>query len=255
MRRERYVVGDRPQVEVTVKSGDIRLLSGTRGEIAVELAGAVKALDAIEVIHAGDRVTVRDRSGLAGWRARGVDVTVTVPDGTRAALRAGSGDISASVILADVSAELASGGLRLDEATGDLEVDCASGDISISSVGGDVAINTASGDIRLGEATGRIVINSASGDVNLGRLAGSLKVATASGDVHVRAFGGSELSGQSMSGDFRIGLESGLAVDADVHTLSGSIRNEIPESADAPRANVALRIKTFSGDIVFRPAP
>lgn len=254
MRREQYLVGDRPQVEVSVKSGDVHLLPGPPGEINVELAGPDDALDAMEVIQSGDRVMVRDRSGLRGWRTKRVEVTVSVPEGTQAVLRAGSGDVSGSVGLAGVSAELASGDLRLDDVAGDLEVESGSGDVSVAAVGGDISISTASGDIRVGEAVGRTVINSASGDVNLGRLSGSLKARTASGDVGVRAFGGSELSGQSMSGDFRIGLEPGLSVDADIQTLSGSIRNEIPESSDVPRAHVALRIKTFSGDVAFRSA-
>jgi DUF4097 and DUF4098 domain-containing protein YvlB len=252
MRREQYAVGDRPQVEVSVKSGDVHLLPGSPGEITVELVGSDAAVEAMEVTQSGDRVTVRDRSGRRGWRSKGVEVTISLPEGTRAALRAASGNVSGSVALAAASVELASGDLRLDDVAGDVDVEVASGDVFLAAVEGDVSISTASGDIRVGETGGRTVINSASGDVDLGRLSGSLKVETASGDVNVGAFGGSELNGQSMSGDFRIGLEPGLSVDADIQTLSGSIRNETTESGEASSRHVAVRIKTFSGDIVFR---
>lgn len=254
MRREEYAVGDRPEVEVSVKSGDVHLLPGSPGEVAVELAGSDAAVEAMEVTRSGNRVTVRDRSGLRGWLAKGVDVTISAPEGTRAVLQAASGEITGSVTLAGVSVELASGGLRLDDVAGSVAVETGSGDVSLGAVGGDLSISTASGDIRVGSTEGRAVVNSASGDVNLRRLSGSLKVRTASGDVSVGAFGGSEVNGQSMSGDFRIGLEPGLSVDADIQTLSGSIRNETTESGEASLRHVAVRIKTFSGDIVFRSA-
>ncbi len=254
MRQERFVIGKRPQVDVSVKSGDILLLAGNPGEVSVELFGSDNAIDATEVVQAGDVVTVRDRSGIGGWLKRGVNVTVTLPPGTRALLRGGSGNATASVVLSHLTAEFASGDVRLDDVTGDVAVDSASGDVAIGSIGGDLSISLASGDLRIGETAGRAVIDSASGDINLGRVSGSLKVRTASGDVTVRSFGGSELIGQSMSGDFRLGLESGLSVDADIQTRSGSIRNETTESAEREGRPAALRIATMSGDIILLSA-
>ena len=82
-----------------MKSGDILLLAGNPGEVSVELFGSDNAIDATEVVQAGDVVTVRDRSGIGGWLKRGVNVTVTLPPGTRALLRGGSGNATASVVL------------------------------------------------------------------------------------------------------------------------------------------------------------
>jgi hypothetical protein len=45
MRQERFRIGDRPQVDGTVKSGDILLLAGNPGEISVELFGSDSAID------------------------------------------------------------------------------------------------------------------------------------------------------------------------------------------------------------------
>ena len=255
MSREHFVVGELPLVDVGVKAGTVRLLEGDPGTVVVELSGSEEAIGAMEVFQAGDTVTVRAQSGLRSWFVRPAEVTITVPAGARASLRAASGDISGSVAMSDVSVELASGDLHLGDVSGDLTVDTASGDIMVASVAGDLSSNAASGDVRIREIIGHAVINAASGDVHLGRAVGSLTIQTASGDVDVRSFEGTDFVAQTMSGDVRVGLPTGLLVAADLHTRSGAIRNETSESASASGKSATLRIKTLSGDIVLRSAP
>ena len=238
-----------------MKTSTIRLREGESGAVVVELDGSEEAVGAMEVFQVGDTVTVRTRSGLRSWFMRPAAVTITIPAGARAALRAASGDISASVALSDVSVELASGDLRLGTVSGDLTVDTASGDVVVASIAGDLAINAASGDVQIDEIMGHAAINGASSAVRVGRAAGSAHIETASGDVDVRSFEGADIAVQTMSGAVRLGLPPGLMVAADIHTRSGAFRNETSRSPSAPGRSVNLRVKTLSGDIVLRSTP
>ena len=69
----------------------------------------------------------------------------------------------------------------------------------------------------------------------------------------MEAFGGSALSFKTMSGDARIGLQSGLILDVNIETLSGDVRNDFGVSARSTQETkrAELAIKTLSGDITI----
>jgi len=81
------------------------------------------------------------------------------------------------------------------------------------------------------------------------RIEGDLKVGTTSGSTHIGHCGGSEIVIRSISGDVRLGLPTGIRVDADIATVSG--RAHLPEPSPTPgeRRPVRLKLKTVSGDI------
>jgi hypothetical protein len=55
-----------------------------------------------------------------------------------------------------------------------------------------------------------------------------------------------------MSGDVVIGLAPGMLIDADIATVSGSLRNDVAPSDGEATRPATLRIKTMSGDITLR---
>ena len=77
-----------------------------------------------------------------------------------------------------------------------------------------------------------------------------MNVRSTSGSTRIGHCDGSEISVRSISGDVRMGLPSGIRVEADISTVSG--KASMPEPA-APtpgeRRPVRVKLKTVSGDI------
>ena len=60
---------------------------------------------------------------------------------------------------------------------------------------------------------------------------------------------GSDISVRSISGDVRLGLPSGIRVEADLSTVSGRAQLPEPAPTGGDRRPVRLMVKTVSGDI------
>ena len=120
-----------------------------------------------------------------------------------------------------------------------------------------IEISIPAGNVRLVPSEpGVITVSAASGDVDVHVVRGRAQVRTAAGDVNVRRLDGSHFEGKSLSGDVRIGIPAGRTVDVDVQTMSGDVRNELPagSGSGAFGDRCTVRVKSLSGDVVFRPA-
>jgi DUF4097 and DUF4098 domain-containing protein YvlB len=95
--------------------------------------------------------------------------------------------------------------------------------------------------------------NTASGDVRADTVTDDLAAGTASGDVRIGRCDGSDINVKSVSGDIHIGLPTGIRVEPDISSLSGSTRLPPPakNAPDGPRRAVRLRLRTVSGDITI----
>jgi len=187
-----------------------------------------------------------------GWGSRwdSFDVSVRVPAGVDLEVRAASANVRAEVDLGSLGASLASGGLKAQKIGGNAAVETASGDVELGEVGGQLAVSTASGDVWLGEGRANTAVNTASGEARLGSVLGALAVSTQSGDLEVEHYAGDDLECNSTSGEVRVGLPPGRALEVDLNTISGDIRSDFsPEAGDG--ATARLRIKTISGDIAL----
>ena len=249
-----FAVGDRPEIVIAVFSTDIGVAEGPAGTITVEIDGPDKDRDLVEIIHAGNVVTIRARKGGRRWLGRGATVHLTVPAETAVTAGAASGDLHFAVPISDAEIDVSSGDVHLASLSGRGRIKTSSGDITIGNAAGGVRLSTASGDVRIDELDGDGSIRTASGDVRIGTAQGSLSIKTASGDATIRHFSGVMLEGVAMSGDFDIGLVSGMSIDADIQTRSGQFRNlTSPSSGDGESSiNVTMRLKTMSGDITLR---
>lgn len=249
-----FDVGDRPEIVIAVFSTDITAIEGSAGSINVEIDGPDKDRDLVEIIHAGNVVTIRARKSGRRRLGREASVRLTIPAATAVTARTASGDLHFSVPISDAEIDVSSGDVHLASLSGRGRVKAASGDVTIGDVAGGVRISTASGDVRIDEFEGDGSIKSASGDVRIGEAQGSLSVKTASGDVTIRHFSGVMLEGVAMSGDFDIGLVSGMSIDADIQTRSGQFRNlTSPSSGNGdPSISATMRLRTMSGDVTLR---
>ena len=247
-----FVVGDRPELAVTLASADVTVVDGVAGSIRVEAEGAEKELEPLEVFQTGDVVTVRLRNGGRRWMRRGLSVRISAPTGVALIARTASGDFRILVPVSDLDFAAASGDLHLVSFSGRARIKTASGDVTIGEGTGGFQVGTASGNVRIDSFDGDAQVNTASGDAVFGVAKGSLTTKTASGDVTIRRFSGVNLEGATMSGDFDIGLAADMTIEADIQTRSGSFRNLAPAGTGEPAINASMRINTLSGDIIVR---
>ena len=236
-------------------SGIVRgfaVVEGSDGSIEVEIDGPEQELELFEVVHSGDVVTIRSRKAVRRRIRRRTSIRLTVPASTSVTARTASGDLRCSVPVSDAEIDVASGDVRLTSLGGRGRIKAASGDVTIGDVAGGAQISTASGDVRIDDLDGDTSISTASGDVRLGATHGSVKVKTASGDVTIRRFSGVMLEGATMSGDFDIGLVSGMSIEADIQTRSGRFRNLASDGKGERTISATMQLKTMSGDITLR---
>ncbi len=252
-RTEHFAVGEQPRLEVRIGAGDVVLVAGGEGTIAITVAGS--GSDDINLNQHGDTVIVEQIGSRR--MSRSVRITAEVPAGVHVAAKLGLADLDAQTTLAGLEVAAGAGDVRVREVTGAAEVATGSGDISVGTVGGRLNVTLASGDLGVDDAGGDLEVKSAAGDVRLGRVAGRVVVRTASGDVRIARFEGPDLVSQSMSGDLRLGIPPGRTLDVDIHTLSGTVRNDfgLSEGSGAAAGRPAtLRVKSLSGDVVLGPA-
>ena len=243
----RFDVGESPRVEFRIQAGRIDCETGGPGQVAIEITG--RGAEEIAVDQHGDAIVVReDRSG---WiRSGSVRITATIPTGTDVELAGASTDLYVDGEVGVLVIRTASGDVSFGSA-GRLDVKTASGDVRGGRVSGSAVISSASGDAHLERVDGDLTARLASGDVDVQVVGGDLEVQSASGDVQVERCLGDEIELKSVSGDLRLGLPSGIRLDANFNTLSGAIH--LPESRNEAstddRRRVRMNAKTVSGDI------
>ena len=246
IRQEQWSVGPHPTVEVNVPVGVVEVHVGDAGIVQVTLDSSSAA--EFELSKTGDRVVVRHPSRWS-IRGRSCRVNVTVPAGTDVFVDVASADVRLSGRLGHVRVRTASGGIAT-EGSARLEVSTASGDITGDAVEGDVSVSSVSGSCTLRTVGGRVDATLTSGELRVERCAGDISVRSTSGSTRVGHCDGSEITVRTISGDVRMGLPTGIRVEADISTVSG--KASLPEPA-APTAGerrpVRLKLKTVSGDI------
>jgi DUF4097 and DUF4098 domain-containing protein YvlB len=247
-RREEFEVGAGPEVELAVDAGRITVTTGPAGRITVEVDGDD---DGWEIRRVGDSVSARP---TRRWRSRSTRLDVVVPEGCRVVARTASADVAMRGRFGDTRIKTASGSVEVEALTA-FQLSTASGDVHAGDVAGDVDLATVSGDVRLGSVVGRLAVTTTSGDVSVRSVGGDLGVSSVSGDVRVDRFDGDEVTVKSVSGDFDIGLPSGIRVSPSIRTLSGT--TTLPEQRrrpddGSPRRRVRLAFRSASGDLTIR---
>jgi DUF4097 and DUF4098 domain-containing protein YvlB len=252
-RSERFTVGDRARLEVTVPAGSIEVRQSGPGVIELDIDASDN--DDVHVSQVGDTVSVRQEAKW-GFRSRNAKVVALVPEGTEIELGSTSGDLRATGVFGSARLRTASGHVEVDRVSR-LELSATSGDARIHHVGEDCHITTVSGDCVIGHVGGRLTTTHVSGDLRVAYVGGDLRVGTTSGDVRVERCDGDDVALKTISGTLDLGLPSGIRVDADLQTLSG--RASYPDAGkpaphDGPRRPVRLTARSISGDITVRRA-
>ncbi|MDP2293777.1 MAG: DUF4097 family beta strand repeat-containing protein [Actinomycetota bacterium] len=244
-RHEQWSVGERPSLDIGVPVGFIDVRTGDAGIIQLTLESAAAA--DFEITNTGDRVSVRHPSRWS-LRGRNCRLTVTVPAGTDVTVDSASAEVRLTGRYGAVRVRTASGDIQVDRALR-LDVTTASGTIACGTVDGDTSLSSVSGDCTLKSVDGRLDVTVTSGDLRVDTCAGDVSMASTSGSARVGHCGGSDISVRSISGDVRLGLPSGIRVEADLSTVSGRAQLPEPAPSGGDRRPVRLMVKTVSGDI------
>src|SRR6516164_8926670 len=225
-------------VLIDLASGSVALTAKETDATTVSLApsgfgrNADKLLSEVRVSFDNGRLEVvgPKRTGL--WRGYpGLDVTVTLPQGSRCAVRTASADITATGELAELDAHTASGDVTAAAVTRNLQAVTASGDVRADETGEMADLRTVSGDIRIGRAGSNVHARTASGDVDIATAAGSATATTASGNVRIG----------SMARD--------VGVYLDLASLSGSVTSQLEDAEPGGDVTLEVRCRSLSGDI------
>ena len=248
-------------------SGRLALAAGPVSATSVTVApsrfsrNAEKLISEFRVTFDGGRLEVvgPKRPGLFRGSAS-FDVTITLPEGSRGALRTASADISCTGDLGALEAHTASGDITAASITGHLQAETSSGDVRLDETG-PAEIRSASGDVRLTRARDDVSVRTASGDVNIASAPASVTVSTASGDVRLASVARGSTQVNTASGDVVIGVAAGVGVYLDLSSATGTVKSQLDEDEPSGDVPLEVRCRTASGDIritratVAEPAP
>jgi DUF4097 and DUF4098 domain-containing protein YvlB len=266
-------------VALDIASGDVRLVTGERGDTVVEVRPSnpsrpddVETAEQTRVeFHEGQVLVATPKSRDRRGRGGSIAVTIALPAGSRLHGRIAAGDVQGQGRLDACQLTLASGDVRFDQ-TGPLRLDVSSGDISVERVAGRAEVSSRSGNVRLRAVDGAAAIEATNGDTWVGEVSGDLQIGAANGDVvverahanvAVRAANGDVRLGEvargrvtldTASGNIAVGIREGSAAWLDVATHSGDVHNAL-DTTDGPglsEATVEVRARTASGDISIR---
>ncbi|WP_018349428.1 DUF4097 family beta strand repeat-containing protein [Longispora albida] len=165
---------------IDIPAGRIQLIAADRADTTVEIrpADAGKSRD----VELAGQTTVEFTEGVLRIKASAknqyfgasgaIEVTVQLPAGSRAEVKAASAEIRAVGRLGDTVVESAHGSIKVDEAAS-ARLTIAAGDITVGRLGGSAEIKTEKGDITVSEATsGTVVLRTQAGNITAGAAAG-----------------------------------------------------------------------------------
>jgi DUF4097 and DUF4098 domain-containing protein YvlB len=276
-----FKVGANPELLVSNVAGNIRVSTGSNGQISVKAtkraydrtqAEARQLLSdlTIAVRTSGDRVELQVEYPRRDRNNGEVEFDIAVPGNCAAELRSVSGSIAVSNVKGELRANTVSGNVSLDSASRIAGAKSVSGNIDITSGAGDatLTLDTVSGRITARGLTAKTIdVSSVSGDIRLTDWQSDRSSSrTVSGAIELS--GALARSGrydfESHSGNVRLTLADQPGFELDTRSFSGNVRSDFSlrtegllNSGRRTRStrstygdgSASLQIRTFSGDI------
>ena len=210
-------------VDLSLISGRIKVTAWDRQEVKV-----VASIDDGRLRFSASQSRVSLEVDRHGGEAR---YDVTVPRGTKLALEAVSGNITATGVGGEVDAESVSGSVEVSDVSREVHAESVSGSVSVSNLVGNLSAESVSGSVTIRNATGDVQAEAVSGGISLsGIKSSSVRTETVSGSVSYTGSidSGGRYSFVTHSGLLRLNLPANLGAVFSVETYSGDIDSDFP---------------------------
>lgn len=237
-----YQVSGRANLHVTTDDGNVTVVATDQRQVDARVVTEGLKIGPhdvrIEESQNGDQVTLNVRHspwnfGLFGGWHKSVRVELRVPRDLDFEVHTGDGN---------VSAQAASGRIRIDTGDGNITADGLRGDVSMHSGDGNIQANNLDGAIRVDTGDGHITVR--------GRF-DALELKSGDGNVEAEALAGSKIGSPWVlnSGDGHINLRvpGDLHANLEAHTGDGSITLDVPISVEGSLSNSYIRGKLNGG--------
>lgn len=254
--------GDAIDTSLAVPATAVISINNTRGAVAiigwdqaqVSIKGELDDLAEALVFGADEGLIVVDvkmpRQDL-NW-GNGSDLTIQVPHSSRVKFVGVSSEVKIESVRGGVQLQSISGDLRARKIEGQLIMNNVSGDIIIEDVAGSVLASTISGDLALSVTATEVRLDTVSGDLVI-EMAAIDHLAARSVSGRMEVVGELNPAGQidlsSVSGDIRLGLQSGLNATVDLDGgMSGAIENRLSKLEAQTHFPARQRLNAVFGD-------
>jgi DUF4097 and DUF4098 domain-containing protein YvlB len=116
-----------------------------------------------------------------------VNITVSVPRGTRVHVGSGNGEVSLNANVAEARVSSGNGRVRVGGVQGEVTASSGNGEVTVDRVTGPVRASTGNGDVSVSAVTGPVQASSGNGDllVSMDRLPGSDDLEFSSGNGRI----------------------------------------------------------------------
>ena len=216
------------------------------------------------------------------YRNISISYEIRTPAQSQLEAQTGSGDLTATGILLEVTGHTGSGNIRVEDTGGRVDLTAGSGDVHLQNARGGARLSTGSGNVTVENVSGGVNASSGSGTVRLEMNgAGDVEASTGSGNIVLRGANGAvrahtgsgdvEAHGEQRgewhlrtgSGNLRVELPPGVGFELDAHSGSGTIQTEreIAVQGTLSRRDIhgkaggggpLLELRTSSGNIYLR---
>ncbi len=248
--RRTFITTQPVDLVVEIQSGSLTLGAAETTETVVGVEGA--GAEDVEVTQDGGAVWVRAPQGRDGLfrRTPSLDVTVELPAGSRATLRAGSADICVHGPIGPLHARTGSGDITVDGVGEAASLVTGSGTVRVERATAALDIVSGSGDVVIGEALAGLRVKLGSGALKAGSTGGAVSASTGSGDIRIDTLTCGEARLRTGSGDAWVGVPAGLPVWADVQAQGGVTSTLTSRGApEQGQPYLSLRARVRSGTV------
>jgi hypothetical protein len=219
--------------------------------------------DADGTVNAVARFPEGSVDWLFGSKPCNVDFVIRAPRQCALKVRGVSNDVLTAGFQGESSFNLVSGDLVLRDMSGTLIVNTVSGDVELERVDGQLKLNTVSGDIKGQQASGTMHLDTVSGDVRLNESnLPSVEAESVSGDLELHtSLSDGPYRFHSVSGEVHLTVPPGTSCSAELHSISGRIQTNLPQSSSSRHAGtqlvevqgggVKVLLNSISGDLAL----
>jgi len=255
VREKSFTVNKGGRLEVSVRSGDIRISPWSQNEVRIVADGIDEEdLDRLRMTQSGNTVRVEFRPrgrDWGGWNGS-PRFEISIPVDFNVDMKTSGGDLELTGgISGKVEGSTSGGDITLSNVTGMVDMSTSGGDVRVGDIKGNAQLSTSGGDIDLRSVDGEASVRTSGGDITVQSVGKKLEAKTSGGDIEIGNVGG-EANVSTSGGDVKVGRVSG---DARLRTAGGNIRLQGASGrVDASTAGGDIDLENISGSIDAKTA-